>query len=103
MKIYVLQPLRKESNHVEEEFPSFFYTISRFLRPETYPKSLYFKSPDPPQKKLTIFWGVCVITLLREILFTSEGEIGAETLYFIATEVVHKKVKFLLKLSETLA
>ena len=44
-------------------------------------------------------------TLLREILFKTEDEIGAETLalHLIATEIGHKNVRILLKLAETLA
>ena len=30
-------------------------------RPETYPKSFYFKPPDPPQKKAFFGGGVCTI------------------------------------------
>ena len=44
-------------------------------------------------------------TFLRETLFKTEDEIGAETLalHFIATEIGHKNVHILLKLAETLA
>ena len=43
--------------------------------------------------------------LLRETLFKTEDEIGAETLalHFFATEIGHKNVQILLKLAETLA
>ena len=46
-----------------------------------------------------------LLDLLRETLFKSEDEIGAETLalHFIATEIGHKNVQILLKLAETLA
>ena len=43
--------------------------------------------------------------ILRETLFKTEDEIGAETLalHFFATEIGHKNVQILLKLAETLA
>ena len=43
--------------------------------------------------------------LLRQTLFKSEDEIGAETLalHFIATEIGHKNVHILLQIAETLA
>ena len=43
--------------------------------------------------------------MLRETLFKTEDEIGAETLalHFFATEIGHKNVQILLKLAETLA
>ena len=42
---------------------------------------------------------------LREILFKTGDEIGAETLalHFIATKIGHKNVQILLKVAETLA
>ena len=42
---------------------------------------------------------------LRETLFKTEDEIGAETLalHFFATEIGHKNVQILLKLAQTLA
>ena len=45
------------------------------------------------------------LTFLRETLFKTEDEIGAETLalHFFATEIGHKNVQILLKLAETLA
>ena len=45
------------------------------------------------------------LVILRETLFKTEDEIGAETLvlHFFATETGHKNVQNLLKLAETLA
>ena len=43
--------------------------------------------------------------MLRETLFKTEDEIGAETLalHFFATQIGHKNVQISLKLAETLA